>query len=89
MDKKQGARAAQNVINLNEEDDFAPHLSGSSNKLQQSVLEVMTTNPRFSTPANDEPELNSLEQLAPTRADCRQAKLLCMWIDILVEGEGT
>lgn len=87
MDRNQGAQAAQNVINLHDEDDFATTLSGSSNKLKQSVLEVMTANPRFSTPANDESELDSPEELAPTRADCRQAKLLCMWIEILAEGE--
>lgn len=87
MNNKQGARAAHNVINLNEADDFAAHLSGISNGSQQSVLEVITTNPRFSAPANDEPNLDNPEQLAPTRADCRQARLLCMWVDILAEGE--
>ena len=82
MDNKQGAWAVQNVINLNDGGDFASQL----NELQQSVLEVMTTNPRFSAPANDEPEWDSADQLAPTRADCRQTKLLCMWVEILAEG---
>ena len=87
MDRNQGAQAARNVINLNDKDDYAAHLSGSSYELTNTVLDVMTANPRFSAPANDEAELASPQELAPIRADCRQAKLLCMWIDILAEAE--
>ncbi|MDH3741604.1 MAG: hypothetical protein OER56_08405 [Hyphomicrobiales bacterium] len=83
MDKYQGAQAAENVINLYDQDDLA----GGPNASNEVVLDVMAANPRFSAPANDELQLDSPERLAPTRADCRQAQLLCMWIEILAEGE--
>lgn len=82
MDKIQGAQAAQNVIGLYDDD-----LTDGHNPSNEVVLQIMSANPRFSAPANDEPELDSQDKPAPTRADCRQAKLLCMWIEILAEGE--
>ncbi len=50
----------------------------------EHVLDCLLGNPRFSKPANDAPDLS---QVAPRRQDCREAKLLSMWIDILAEAE--
>ena len=87
MDINQGAQAAQNVVNLFDDNERADQQCGSLGMSSQTLTEVMTANPRFSAPANDEPEMENAEPLAPTRADCRQARLLCMWIDILADSE--
>ncbi len=50
----------------------------------QRVLDHVLSNPKFSTPANDEPDL---PRLAPRSRDCRKARLLSMWIDIIAEDD--
>lgn len=84
MTKYQSAPAAENVIDLFDDKEFSgPEWAGN----QASVFDSMMANPRLSTAANDEPQSSNLVRLAPERADCRQARLLCMWVEILAENE--
>lgn len=58
--------------------------SSSAGSASQRIAETLLSNPRFSTPANDQP---GLPKLAPRDRNCRQAKLLSLWMEILVEDE--
>ena len=76
-----------NVISLFDDSEFAHYLPAGDGASAIDVLENMMSNARFSTPANDDPQLSNLVKLAPRREDCRQARLLCMWAEILAEDE--
>lgn len=60
------------------------HEPGPSDECSQVLLESFLGNPRFTAPANDEA---TDFDVAPVRQDCRNAKLLSMWIEILIEEE--
>ena len=79
--------AEKKIVNLYDCDKQA-----ASQQLEQSIppanlLETIMVNPRFSKPANDEDQLSDKEDYAPVSEECRQAKLLNMWIEILIEDE--
>lgn len=87
MNNKMGSPTVGKVISLFEDEEFAGNHTAGDGSSPLDVLESMMANPRLSTPANDEAEVPGLVKLAPQRKDCRQAKLLCMWAEILVESE--
>jgi len=87
MKRLQGPQAAGNIVSLFDDKELADQQLADQDASAQSALEAIMANPRFTAPANDEPQLHTAAKPAPARADCREAKLLCMWVEILAESE--
>lgn len=87
MSKHQGTPTSGNVIYLFDDSEIAEFQPAAESVSAANVLQSIISNPRFSAPANDEPKLSNLVKLAPRRRDCRQARLLCLWAEILADDE--
>ena len=84
MTDKPAATKHSNVAFLDDHRPDAEYIPVSADQAGNCLLESFLANPRFSVPANDE---TATVKAAPVRQDCRDAKLLSMWIEILIEEE--
>ena len=84
MTDKPAATEQSNVAYLDDHRLEADFIPVSADQAGNCLLESFLANPRFSAPANDE---TTALKAAPVRQDCRDAKLLSMWIEILIEEE--
>ena len=84
MTDKPAVPEISNVAALNRPEADTEPLPTHSDQCSQVLLESFLGNPRFSVPANDE---TATLKAAPVHQDCRDAKLLSMWIEVLIEEE--
>ena len=87
MSKHPVETTAENVIQLFSPEEAQAHELVTEDHSSAALLDSLLANPRFSTPANDEPHLSQKDGLAPTNDECRKAMLLNMWIEVLVDDE--
>lgn len=89
MDVPPGTAPSGQAVAL-EDDVGLDALSQPGNLSGSDVFqECLNGNPRFSAPANDDTRFIPSSKLAPRRADCREAMLLCLWAEILLEEQSS